>query len=155
VIKTGDKAPEVAVFTKPGEAKTLRELQGDKVGVVLFFPLAFSGVCTKEMCAVADDFAAWNDVGASVVAISVDSPFTNVKFAESTNAAFPIASDFNRAATRAFGVEREDLLGMRGVSERAAFVIDREGVVQYAWVGENPGVFPPLDEIRAAVAAAK
>jgi peroxiredoxin len=152
VVKVGDKAPDASVFTKPGESKTLRELRGDAPGVILFFPLAFSGVCTKEMCAIADNFAAWNDVGARVVAISVDSPFTNMKFAESTNASFPIVSDFNHEAMRAFDVERDDLLGMKGVSERAAFVIDRSGIVRYAWVGENPGVFPPLEEIRETVA---
>jgi peroxiredoxin len=152
VIQAGQPAPEgVRVFTKPGEVKTLKELRGDGPAVLLFFPLAFSGVCTKEMCSIADDFAPWADLGASVIALSVDSPFTNVKFAESTNAQFPIVSDFNREAMTAFDVERDDLLGMHGVSERAAFVIDRDGMIQYAWVGENPGVFPPMEEIRAAV----
>ena len=151
MIKVGEKAPDAQVFTKPGEAKSLSELRGDGPGVLLFFPMAFSGVCTKEMCTIAEDYSVWEGLGASVVALSVDSPFVNAKFAESTKASFPIVSDFNREATQAFDVERDDLLGMKGVSERAAFVIDKGGVVRYAWVGENPGVFPPLEEIREAV----
>lgn len=151
LIKVGERPPEATVFTKPGEAQTLTELRGDGPAVLLFFPLAFSGVCTKEMCSIADDFSSWESIGARVIALSVDSPFTNLKFAESTNAKFPIVSDFNREATRAFDVERADLLGMHGVSERAAFVIDKAGVIRYAWVGENPGVFPPLEDVRAAV----
>jgi peroxiredoxin len=153
MTKTGEMAPDAKVFVKPGEARSLSELRGDGPAVLLFFPLAFSGVCTKEMCAIGDDYPAWQEIGARVIAISVDSPFTNIKFAESTNAPFPIVSDFNLEATRAYGVERDDLLGMKGVSERAVFVIDKAGVVRYTWIGENPGVFPPLDEVRAAVSA--
>jgi peroxiredoxin len=153
VVQTGQRAPDATVFVKPGEARRISELREGGPAVLLFFPLAFSGVCTKEMCAIAEDYKKWNDVGATVIAISVDSPFVNVKFAESTGAQFPIVSDFNREATRAYDVERADLLGMHGVSERAAFVIDADGVIRYAWVGENPGVFPPLDEIQSAVAA--
>lgn len=152
MIQAGQPAPEdVRVFTRPGVAKTLRELRGDGPAVLLFFPLAFSGVCTKEICSIADDFAPWADLGASVIALSVDSPYTSVKFAESTKATFPIVSDFNGEAMRAFDVERDDLEGMKGVSERAVFVIDRAGVIRYTWIGAHPGVFPPMEEIRAAV----
>lgn len=152
VIEAGGQAPEnVRVFVRPGEAKTLRELRGDGPAVLLFFPLAFSGVCTKEMCSIAEDFTPWADLGANVIAISVDSPFTNAKFAESMNATFPIVSDFNREAMEAFDVERANVMGLRGVSERAAFVIDRGGIIRYAWVGEDPDIATPMDEVRAAV----
>jgi len=79
----------------------------------------------------------------------VDSPYVNRKFAEDCGAPFPILSDFNREATDAYGVRRE-LGGLEGVSERAAFVVDPAGIVRYVWVGEHPGVFPPLEEIREA-----
>jgi glutaredoxin-dependent peroxiredoxin len=152
-LKVGDRAPDATVFPKPREPVQLSHYTGKPV-VLLFFPLAFSGVCTKEMCTVAEDYSAWTDLGAQVIGISVDSPWVNQKFAEACNATFPIVSDFNKEATAAYDVMRGDLGGLKGVSERAAFVIDRNGRIAYAWVGENPGIFPPLDEIKDAVRAA-
>ena len=151
-LKVGDRAPDATVFQQPREPVQLSQYTGKPV-VLLFFPLAFSGVCTKEMCTVAEDYSAWTDLGAQVIGISVDSPWVNQKFAEACNATFPIVSDFNKEATAAYDVMREDLGGLKGVSERAAFVIDRNGRITYAWVGENPGIFPPLDEIKEAVRA--
>lgn len=151
-LEVGDRAPDATVFIRPREPVNLNALDGRPL-VLLFFPLAFSGVCTNEMCTIAEDYSAWRDLGAQVVGISVDSPFVNQKFAESTNATFPIVSDFNKEAASAYDVLREDLAGLKGVSERAAFVVAADGRIAYAWVGENPGVFPPLEEIKAAVAA--
>jgi peroxiredoxin len=148
--QVGDIAPDATVFVRPREPVQLRSYQ-DQPLVLLFFPLAFSGVCTKEMCTVAEDYSAWENLGARVVGISVDSPYVNQKFKEACNAKFPIVSDFNREATIAYDVVRPDLGGLKDVSERAAFVIGRDGVIKYAWVGEHPGVFPPLEEIKEAV----
>jgi peroxiredoxin len=106
------------------------------------------------MCAVADDWSAWQALGANVIGISVDSPYVNVRFAEETKAPFPIVSDFNREASRAYDVLRPDLGGLKDVSERVVYVIDRAGTITYAWQGEHPGVFPPLDEVKAAVRTA-
>ena len=148
--QVGDTAPDATVFVRPREPVRLRDYQ-DQPLVLLFFPLAFSGVCTREVCTVAEDYSAWENLGARVVGISVDSPYVNQKFMEACNARFPIVSDFNREATIAYDVVRPDLGGLKDVSERAAFVIGRDGVIKYAWVGEHPGVFPPLDEIKEAV----
>ena len=148
--QVGDTAPDATVFVRPREPVQLRAYQ-DQPLVLLFFPLAFSGVCTKEVCTVAEDYSAWENLGARVVGISVDSPYVNQKFMEACNAKFPIVSDFNREATIAYDVVRPDLGGLKDVSERAAFVIGRDGVIKYAWVGEHPGVFPPLEEIKEAV----
>jgi len=150
-IPTGQNAPDATFFISPKETAKISDYRGRPV-VLLFFPLAFSSVCTQEMCTMAEDYSAYADLGAEVIGISVDSPYVNQKFAEACNARFPIASDFNREVSRAFGVLRPTLgIGLRDVSERAAFVLDREGRVAYAWVGENPGVMPPFEEIRAAV----
>lgn len=149
-IQVGDTAPDATVFAAPGEAASLRALM-DGTSLLLFYPLAFTSVCTEEMCTVADDYSAWNDLGVKVFGISVDSPETNARFAAECRASFPLLSDFNREAAAAFGVLREDLGGLRGVSERAAFVVDAYGVVRYAWVGEHPGKMPPFDDIRAAL----
>lgn len=132
---------------------SLSDFLAEGAVVLLFFPLAFSSTCTREMCAVADDYGSWQSMGATVVGISVDSPYTNARFARECNAPFPILSDFNRTASRDYGVLRETFGVLEGVSERAAFVIDGGGTIRYVWVGENTGVFPPLDEIRAAAAA--
>lgn len=153
VLQPGAEAPDV-MLTKD-DARTavvLSQYMGEQPLVLLFFPLAFSSTCMEELCEVAEDYAAYQELGARVVAVSVDSPYTNVRFARETGAPFPILSDFNRAASRAFGVLRERLGHLEGVSERAAFVMDAEGTIAYTWVGENPGAYPPMDEIKAAVA---
>jgi glutaredoxin-dependent peroxiredoxin len=153
VLQPGAQAPDVSLTM--GDARTavlLSRYMGERPLVLLFFPMAFSSTCTEEVCEVAEDFAAYQELGAAVVAVSVDSPYVNVRFARETGAPFPILSDFNRAASRAYGVLRERLGHLEGVSERAAFVVDAAGTIAYTWVGENPGVYPPLDEIKAAVA---
>lgn len=149
-VPAGQPAPDATVFRRPRQPVQLSSLQGQPL-VLLFFPLAFSSVCTLEMCSIAEDYGSWTQLGAKVVGLSVDSPYTNLKFAESCNAEFPILSDWNKEASTAFGVLRTDLGGLKGVSERAAFVIDRAGVVRFSWVGDNPGLLPPFAEIRATV----
>jgi peroxiredoxin len=149
-LRVGDTAPDATVFMRPREPVQLSAYRGQPT-VLLFFPLAFSGVCTKEMCTMAEDYRRYRALGAEVLGISIDSPYVNAKFAEACNATFPIVSDFNKEATTAYDVMRADLGGLQGVSERSVFVIDRNGVITYAWVGENPGVMPSFEEIEAAV----
>src|SRR5688572_11738038 len=129
-VKVGDQAPNATVFIRPREPVKLHDYRGQP-HVLLFFPLAFSGVCTQEVCAIAEDYSAYEKLGAKVIGISVDSPYVNQKFAESCNASFPIASDFNKEAIEAYGVVRGDLNGLKGVAERSAFVIDANGRITY------------------------
>jgi peroxiredoxin len=152
-LSVGTVAPDFSLAPGPGPDRvSLAEHRGDPV-VVLFFPLAFSGVCTAELCRMADDWEQWEAVGARVLGISIDSPFVNRRFAEETRVPFPLLSDFNKEASTAFGVLYPEYYGMKGVSKRAAFVVDREGRVAYVWVSEDAGVMPPFDEILAAVEA--
>jgi peroxiredoxin len=151
MLKAGTKAPGARVAVRPREWVDLKSYMGGQPLVLLFFPMAFSSTCTSEMCAVADDWSTWQNLGGTVLGISVDSPYVNVRFAEETKAPFPIVSDFNREASRAYDVLREDLGGLKDVSERAVFVIDRTGTICYTWQGEHPGVLPPLDEVKEAV----
>lgn len=152
-VSVGSVAPDFSLPPAPGpERVTLSEHRGSPV-VVLFFPLAFSGVCTREMCALAEDWTRWEELGARVLGLSVDSPFVNRRFAAETKVPFPILSDFNKDASSAYGVLYPDFFGLRGVSKRAAFVVDAAGKVAYAWVTEDAGVMPPFDEIHAVVAA--
>jgi peroxiredoxin len=153
-IEVGERAPDFALQSRPTEVVRLGDYLGKESVVLLFFPLAYSSVCTDEMCQVAEDYSAYRDLGAQVLGISVDSPFVNQKFAEDCKAPFPILSDFNKEAIAAYGVLREDLIGLKGVSNRAAFVIDRDGKVTYAWVTQNPHDMPPFDEIKGALRGA-
>jgi len=151
-LTEGDKAPDFALPLEPGEAPLrLDDYRGEKPVVILFFPLAFSGACTREMRLVAEDYGRWRELNAEVLGISVDSPFVNSKFAEETDAPFPILSDFNRTATDAYGVRDDDFYGLEGVSKRSAFVVDRAGEIAYAWCSDDASVLPPFDEIEEAV----
>lgn len=152
-LEVGRMAPAVSLFGPGRKPVDLGEHIGAAPVVLLFFPLAFTSTCGAEMCAVADDYDAFSDLDARVFAISVDSPSVNERFATETGASFPILSDFNRVGIRAYDVVRPDLGGLRDVAERTVFVIDLEGVIRYVWQGEHPGVMPPFDEVKAALAA--
>lgn len=151
-LAVGATAPDFSLAPAPGPGRvTLAEHRGHPV-VILFFPLAFSSVCTDEMCRLADDWSAWEELQATVLGISVDSPFVTKKFAAETGVPFPILSDFNKEAASSYGVLYPDFFGMKGVAKRSAFVVDGDGTVVYAWVTEDAGVMPPFDEIRRALA---
>jgi glutaredoxin-dependent peroxiredoxin len=149
-LKKGDAAPAVKLPAKPGEEVQARIGQG-KV-VLLFFPFAFSSVCTDEMCQMRDTWREWETLDAQVLGISVDSPFVTDRFRAEERIPFPILSDYNRQVASKYGVLHEDLSGFKNVAKRSAFVIDERGKIAYAWVTENPKVMVPFEEIRAALA---
>ena len=134
-----------------GQTVRLSDYKGEKVVVILFFPLAFSSVCTEEMCAVAEDYSQWQGFGAEVIGISTDSPYVNQKFAAECGAPFPIASDYNKTVSMEYQVLLKDMMGLKGVTDRVIYVIDRAGYVLYVWKGEHPGVMPPLGEVAEIV----
>ncbi len=148
----GERAPSFALPAAPGEIIDLADHLGREKIVLLFFPLAFSSVCTRELCTVREDWRRWQDVGARVLAISVDSPFVTSRFRETERLPFPVLSDFNREAGAAYGVLYEDYFGLRGVAKRSAFVIATDGTVAYAWVSDDDGVEPDYDAVIRAVA---
>ncbi len=152
-LKPGDQAPELALPSHSLETVSLAEYRGGRPLVVLFFPLAFTGTCTEELCSVGEDLGEYRDLGTRVVAVSVDSPWALERFREECGAGFPFLSDFNREAARAFGVLRSDPLGpgLLEVADRAVFVIDARGRIAYAWHSADPGVLPPFGEIKDAV----
>lgn len=151
-LSVGDPAPDFELPRKIGEPPFRLSDQRGKSVVVLFFPLAFSGVCTKELCQVRDEWDQWTDLDAVVVAISVDSAFTNHRFAQETRAPFPVLSDFNRDTCTAYGVRNDDYFGLRGVAHRSAFVVDPGGVIRFVWVEEEDGTLPDFDAMRKALA---
>lgn len=149
----GDEAPDFELTWRVGAPAIRRsEYQAGEPLVLFFFPLAFSPVCTDEMCALAPSGGAWDSLDARVLGVSVDSPWVNVRFAAETGATFPLLSDFNTDVARAYGVCNDDYFGMRGVADRAAFVVDGDGRVVWRWHTPDDAVLPPFDEIREVVA---
>ena len=124
---------------------------GKKNTLLLFVPLAFTGVCTQELCDISGGLDAYSDLNANVIAISVDSPFAQSQWAEKENISITLASDLNKKTAADYGVLLDDLLGLGSVSARAAFVIDKEGTVQYAEQTETPKDLPNFDAIKEAL----
>lgn len=152
-LKPGDKAPLFTLHASDTKEVALADYSGKNV-VLLFFPLAFTGVCTDELCSMRDALADYNGMNADVLAVSVDSPFTLAKFKELEKLNFPLLSDFNTEVSRQYGALYDTFVfGMEGVSKRAAFVIDGEGVVRYAEVLENAGDLPNFAAVRETLAA--
>ncbi len=153
-IELGQKAPD---FTLPccdgtkAESLTLSKELGKENIVLAFFPLAFSPVCTDELCQFRDGLSQFNKLNAKVFGISVDSPFANNAFIKAHNLSFKLLSDFNKDVSRLYGVLHEDLRGLKGVSKRSIFVIDKKGIVRYKWVSEDPTKMPDQDEIMRAL----
>jgi peroxiredoxin len=152
-LQKGDKAPDFTLFNTEKTPVNLADFKGKNL-IVHFFPLAFTGVCTKQLCTVRDAISMYKNDNADVVAISIDSIFTLGKFKEEQNLSFDLLSDFNKEVSAAYGslFETFPAFGMKGVSKRSAFVIDKEGVIQYAEVLESPGDLPNFDAINATLA---
>ena len=154
-VQVGDKAPAFRLVSDSKEMVTLDDYRGKNL-VLLFFPMAFTSVCTRELCGIRDDFAAYQGLGAEVLGISVDSPFTLHRFREEQGLGFPLLSDFNKEASTAYGVLYEEfVLGLKGVAKRSAFVLDPEGTVRYAEVLDNAGNLPNFANIQQALRTLK
>jgi glutaredoxin-dependent peroxiredoxin len=147
----GQKAPAFTLVDTEKKEIALDSMHGKNV-VLLFFPLAFTSVCTAELCGVRDNYKVYEGLNAEVLGISVDSPFTLDKFKQEQNLNFKLLSDFNKTTSTAYNSIYQDfVLGMKGVSKRAAFVIDKNGVVQHEEVLENAGEQPDFNKILAAL----
>ncbi|MBK6565519.1 MAG: redoxin domain-containing protein [Saprospiraceae bacterium] len=147
-LQPGDNAPD---FTLPASDKTMYTLSEnrDKNTVILFFPLAFTGTCTTELCSIRDNYNIYSTLEANVIAISVDAFASLAKFKEQENYNFPLLSDFNKEAGGKYGTLYENwILGMKGVSKRSAFVVDKKGVIRYAEILENAGELPNFAAIQ-------
>ena len=151
-IKVGDKAPDFALPDTELKTRSLKEFRGHKV-VLAFFVGAFTSVCTKEMCAFRDSMARLTDLKAQVIGVSVNDPFSNKAFAEKNRLPFPILSDFNRQAIKAYGVESPDYGGLNGytVAKRSIFIVDKNGSVRYVWATDDPAVEPDYEEVEDAL----
>jgi peroxiredoxin len=146
-IEAGQQAPLFTLVDNDRNKVSLVDLQGKNV-VLLFFPFAFSGTCTKELCATRDDIHIYEDADAVVFGISIDSFFTLARYKEEQKLNFQLLSDFNKDVSEMYGVLYEELLGMKGVSKRASFVIDKTGIVRYAEILENASSLPDFNAIK-------
>jgi glutaredoxin-dependent peroxiredoxin len=148
-IEKGQQAPAFTLYDSDKNKVSLADFKGQNV-VILFFPLAFTSVCTAELCSVRDNITLYNNSNAQVLGISVDSLFTLDKFKKDQNLNYPLLSDFNKTASTAFGVLYDTFpaFEMAGVSKRAAFVIDKDGMVQYSEVCATPGDQPDFNAIK-------
>lgn len=147
-LSTGDKAPSFTLFDSDKNKVSLEDYKGKNV-LLLFFPLAFSGVCTTELCGVRDGIREYQDMNAEILAISIDSPFALAAFKKEQSYNFPLLSDFNKETAAAYGALYDEFaFGMRGVAKRSAFVVDGTGTIQYAEVLENAGDVPNFEAIK-------
>jgi peroxiredoxin len=150
-VQVGQDAPDFTLKNTEMQDVTLSALRGQKNVVLLFVPLAFTGVCTTELCSVRDNLNAYAQLNAEVFGISVDSPFAQKAWKEKEQLNFTLLSDFNRQAVKAYGAQYDNLIGLQGVAKRAAFVIDKQGKIRYAEVLENARELPNFDQINATL----
>lgn len=155
MLQAGQKAPEFTLFNSEKKEVSLQDFNGRNV-VILFFPMAFTSVCTAELCEMRDNISTYAALNADILGISVDSPFTLAKFKEQENLPFDLLSDFNKETSVAYDTLYETfVMNMHGVSKRSAFVIDRNGIVQYAEVLENAGEVPSFTAIQETLTSIK
>lgn len=155
-IAVGSKAPDFTLKSKAADG--LKDIKlsanfGQKQTVLLFFPLAYTGVCTQEMCDITSGLSAYANLGAEVIAISVDSPFAQEAWANANKITVTLASDLNKTVTKAYDVLFPMLAGVGDTSARAAFVIGKDGVVKYAEQTATPKDLPNFDKVKAALAS--
>jgi peroxiredoxin len=150
-LQIGNTAPDFTLYNTEKQVIKLSELRGQNV-VLLFFPLAFTSTCTKELCGVRDDIANYSGLNAKVFGISVDSIFSLGQFKKEQELNFDLLSDFNKEASTAYDCLYEQfVLEMKGVSKRSAFLIDANGIIQYAEVLENAGEIPNLELLKSHI----
>ena len=147
-LNIGDQAPDFKLFNTEKQEVSLSDYRGKNV-VVVFFPLAFTSVCTAELCQMRDDIATYANLNAEILGISVDSLFTLGKFKAEQDLPFALLSDFNKEASQAYeSYYSEFVFGMHGVSKRSAFVIDKDGIIQYAEVLDKASEIPNFDAVK-------
>jgi peroxiredoxin len=149
-LEVGDIAPDFTLTNTSGNQVTLQDLQKESDGDVLltFFPLAFSSVCTDELCTMRDNMKFYDSLNTTVAGISIDSFFTLKEFKKANNLKFPLLSDFNKEASKAYDVLYEDFFGMNGVSKRSVFVVGNDGKIKYSEILEDSGKLPDFKAIQ-------
>ena len=157
-LKIGTSAPDFTLKTKTAqglEDVKLSDNFGKKNTVLLFFPLAFTGVCTQEFCDVSGGISAYEGLNATVYGISVDSPFAQEAWAQKEKITIKLLSDLNKTVTKAYDVVFPNLAGVGDTAARSAFVIDKAGTIVHAEQTATPKDLPNFDAVKAALAKLK
>jgi peroxiredoxin len=162
-LAIGTKAPDFSLSTKTAEGPKQIKLSGNfgkQNTLLLFFPMAFTGVCTTEMCEISNGMNAYTDLNATVYGISGDNPFAQEAWAQKEKISVPLLSDYEHRVAREYGVAYDAFLpqvnlGMAGVAKRSAFIIDKNGVIQYAESSDDPKQLPNFDKIKSKLAELK
>ncbi len=155
MLSVGSKTPSFTIVDTAKQVITDETLIGQPT-LILFFPFAFTSVCTAELCSVRDDISRYDTLNVRVIGVSTDSPFTLAKFKADQNLNFTLASDYNKGMISAFHAKYEEFgPGLKGVARRAAFVVDAEGVIRYAEVLESAGDLPDFNAINAVLGSLK
>ncbi|MBV8054866.1 MAG: redoxin domain-containing protein [Deltaproteobacteria bacterium] len=149
-LQVGQQAPDFTLKSNKMQDVKLSEQRGSKV-LLLFVPLAFTGVCTKELCGMRDSLKEYEGLDCKVFGLSTDSPFALDAWAKEQSYQFPLLSDYNKETAREYGALYEDLMGLKGVCKRSAFVVDRQGVVRYAEVLADARNLPNFDAIKGCL----
>lgn len=153
MLQVGQPAPNFKLVDINKNEVTLDQFRGKHL-VLFFFPMAWTGVCSKEVCTIQEDFKTYEGLGAQAIGVSVDSHFALKRFGEDNKIEFPLLSDFNKQAIRDYDVVQESFAGVYSTtSRRATFVIDKDGVIRYIEILPSPGDFPDMAAIQAAVKA--
>lgn len=152
-LSIGRQAPEFTLYNSENAPVSLSDYKGKKL-IIHFFPLAFTGTCTVQLCTLRDSFGDYEGRDAAILAISVDSPFVLARYKAEQNLQFPLLSDFNKEVSQAFGAYYDEfILGMKGVSKRAAFVLNEDQQIIYAEVLESAGDLPDFNAIQQLINA--
>ncbi|MEY2562008.1 MAG: glutaredoxin-dependent peroxiredoxin [Verrucomicrobiota bacterium] len=162
-LAPGTKAPDFSLSTKTADGPKqikLSENFGKTNTLLLFFPMAFTGTCTTEMCTMSEGLREYSDLNATVYGISGDNPFAQEAWSKKESITVPLLSDYEHKIAKAYDVMYDSFLpqmnlGMGGVSKRAAFIVDREGVIQYAESNDDARELPNFDQIKAKLAELK
>ena len=162
-LKVGDKAPDFELSSKSADGikkLKLSDNTGKKNTLLLFVPMAFTGGCTKELCEVSQGLNAYTALNSAVLGISGDNPFAQEQWAQKEKIQMPLLSDYEHKVAQAYGCAYDSFLpaknlGMGGVPKRSAFVVDKQGVIRYAEINDDPGQFPNFDAIKACLAQLK
>jgi glutaredoxin-dependent peroxiredoxin len=148
-VEIGQKLPDFQLHDQDRKERSLTDFLGKKT-VLVFFPGAFTGVCTKEMCTFRDSL---RSLPGQVVAVSVNDPFSNKGFAEAHSLQFPILSDYSRETIKKLNIVMNDFAGLKGyaAAKRSVFILDEKGIVRYKWISEDPAREPNYEEVRKAL----
>ncbi len=151
-VEVGQQAPDFTLYNTEQKEISLKDLTSKSNVVLLFFPLAFTGVCTQELCSARDDISKYQKLNATIVAISVDSIFTLGKFREEQKLPFDLLSDFNKeVSTKYDSLYQNFPFGLKGVTKRSAFVINKQGKIQYAQILDDARNLPDFIKIKEAL----